>query len=211
MTAHPVVSAAAWIAGVFLLGAFPTGYCMAKRLKGVDIRREGSGNIGATNVFRTVGKGAGVATLLIDALKGWLPVWLSLRYFPGVLVPVLTGLAAVSGHTWSPFLGFKGGKGVATSAGVFAALLPVPTLAALLVFVTVMIASGYVSAGSVAAAAALPCAALLWHGPSARSALALGIGTLIILRHAPNIRRLIRGEEPPFRDRHDKPKEPRTP
>jgi acyl phosphate:glycerol-3-phosphate acyltransferase len=179
----------------YVLGAVPTGYLLARRLKGIDIRRVGSGNPGATNVFRTVGKAAGAATLLIDAGKGWLPVWLAQRAGPGDVLPVLCGLAAVAGHTWPVFLSFRGGKGVATSAGVFLALLPLPTLAALAAFGLGFGFSRHVSIGSLAGAAALAPAAFLLHGPGPAAALALALGVLVAVKHIPNIRRILRGEE----------------
>lgn len=185
----------AWILLGYLLGSLPTAYLVAKGLKGVDIRTVGSGNVGATNVFRTVGKGAGVATLAVDVLKGFLPVWLALRQAPGGLTAVLCGLAAVAGHTWSPFLRFHGGKGVATSAGVFLALLPWPTLGAVAVFVAGFRISGHVSVGSMAGAVALAAGAFYAEGVSPSSVLSLVLSLLILFRHIPNLRRLFKGEE----------------
>lgn len=187
--------ALAWVLLSYGLGSFPTAYLLVRWLTGQDIRRMGSGNPGATNVFRSVGKGAGAVTLAVDALKGWLPVWLCLRFFPGDWTAVLTGLATVAGHTWSPFLRFRGGKGVATSAGVFLALLPWTTLAALGVFALTLAASRHVSAGSLAAALILPPLAYWRHGLSPRAGLAAVVGLLVIMKHIPNIRRLMRGEE----------------
>lgn len=187
--------AVAYILLTYIIGSIPTGYLVARWLKGVDIRRVGSGNPGATNVFRTVGKTAGILTLLIDMLKGGAPVWAAMRYFETPLVPVLCGLAATVGHTWSLFLNFNGGKGVATSAGVFLALLPVPTLAAVLTFGLGFAVSRHVSVGSLVGAAVLAPVAFWRHGATLPSYLALALGVLIIVRHIPNIRRLIRGEE----------------
>jgi glycerol-3-phosphate acyltransferase PlsY len=187
------------IIGSFLAGAVPTAYLMGRALRCVDIRTLGSGNVGATNVFRTLGKGPGVATLLIDILKGFLPVLAALILMPGTLVPVFCGLAAVAGHTWTPFLGFKGGKGVATSAGVFLALTPWPAAAALLSFLVAFGFTRHVSVGSLTGAAVLPATSFLMHGPIPAFWLALAVGVIILVRHASNIRRLSRGEEPGFK------------
>lgn len=190
-----------WLFLSYLLGAAPTGYLLTRWLKGIDIRTVGSGNPGATNVFRSVGKGAGIATLALDLAKGWLPVWLVAYRNEAFVSPemnvlaALTGFAAVAGHTWSPFLRFRGGKGVATSAGVFLALIPGPTLAALAAFALGLGASKHVSVGSLAAAVTLPLAAFWTTGPTFASFLAAALGLLIIVKHIPNIRRLLRGEE----------------
>src|SRR5207248_39804 len=135
----------------------PTAYLMARWLKGIDIREHGSGNPGATNVFRVVGKAAGSATLAIDALKGYAPVLLVKHSMPQAqVVAVAVGLAAIVGHNWTVFLNFKGGKGVATSAGVFLALAPVPSAIALACFLAGFLISGHVSVGSIVAAASFP-------------------------------------------------------
>lgn len=191
--------AGAWILLGYALGSLPTAYWMGRALRGIDIRTVGSGNVGATNVFRSVGRGAGIATLLIDMVKGWLPVFLCLRLGPGGLVPVAVGVAAVVGHSGSPWVGFRGGKGVATSAGVFIALLPGPMLFAVLAFAVGFGFSRRVSVGSLLAAVTLPAVAF-WRGsPSAERNLALILGLFVIYKHIPNIRRLMRGEEPPVR------------
>jgi len=195
-----------WLVACYLVGSLPTGYLLGRFLKGIDIRQVGSRNPGATNVFRSVGKTAGIATLLIDIFKGWVVTWLSLRFFPGEFLPLLGGLAAVAGHSWSPFLSFRGGKGVATSAGVFFALLPTPTLAALTVFAVVFGLSHYVSAGSLAGAVALPSVALWLAGWGPRSGLALLVAALIVVKHIPNIRRLLKGEELAVRFTHEEKK-----
>ncbi len=189
----------------YVLGSIPTGYMMGKALKGVDIRRVGSGNPGATNVFRSVGKTAGIVTLVIDMVKGWAPVFLALHFTQGDTVPLLCGLMAVVGHTWSVFLNFNGGKGVATSAGVFWALLPLPTAAAFAAFGLGVAISKHISIGSLAGAVVLGPVALLTNAPSDRSILALGLGLLIVIRHIPNIKRLWRGEEISFMARPPEP------
>lgn len=184
-----------WVPAAYLIGSIPTAYLTARWAKGVDIRTVGSGNPGATNVFRSVGKTAGVITLILDALKGWAPVWLAAHFVSGDKVPVLCGLAAVAGHTWPLFLGFRGGKGVATSAGVFAALLPWAFSTALAVFIVGLAASRHVSVGSLAAAVTLPAAAFWKYGPVSASWLALAVGLLVLVRHTSNIKRLLQGKE----------------
>jgi acyl phosphate:glycerol-3-phosphate acyltransferase len=187
-----------WTLAGFLAGSIPTAYLVCRRMRGVDIRTLGSGNVGATNVFRTLGRGPGAATLTVDVLKGFIPVLLAARYSPGP-APVLTGLAAVAGHTWTPFLGFRGGKGVATSAGVFLALIPWAASAALSVFVILFMWTGHVSLGSLGAAAVLPAAAFLLYGSRPSCWLALCVCVLVSARHAPNIKRLLKGEEHGFK------------
>jgi acyl phosphate:glycerol-3-phosphate acyltransferase len=183
------------ILAAYLLGAVPTGYLVGRAFKGIDIRQVGSGNPGATNVFRTVGKTAGLLTLFIDVLKGFAPVWVALQTKGGSAVPVACGLAAVAGHTWSVFLGFKGGKGVATSAGVFGALLPLATLMALGAFILGFGLSRHVSVGSLSSAMVLPPAAFWQRGSSLEAYLASAVGVLVVVRHIPNVQRLLRGQE----------------
>jgi acyl phosphate:glycerol-3-phosphate acyltransferase len=179
----------------YLSGAIPSGYLIVRRMRGFDIRERGSGNPGAANVYRMAGTVPGLLTLAIDALKGYLPVWLALRHYPGLLVPMLCGAAAVVGHDWTIFLGFRGGKGVATSAGVFAALTPKALALAAAVFALSFAASGHISVGSMTAAAALPFLALASGAPGAFSALAAGSGLLILYKHIPNIQRLTQRKE----------------
>ena len=186
-----------WIPVCFLIGSFPTAYLVG-RLRGVDIRTVGSGNAGATNVFRTLGKAPGILTLSVDIVKGLVPVLLARSFFPLTAVPVISGLAAVAGHSWSPFLRFKGGKGVATSAGVFLGLAPWAGLLAIAVFLGVFLWTRTVSIGSLAAAAVLPTASFLLYGPAPASWLALTVTALVVVKHVPNIRRLLKGEELAF-------------
>lgn len=186
------------VAVAYLLGSIPTAYLMGWTLRGIDIRTVGSGNVGATNVFRTIGKVAGISTLLIDIAKGLLAVQLALIYRGGDFWPLVAGVAAVAGHSWSLWVNFRGGKGVATSAGVFLALLPGPMGIALLVFAVAFGVSRRVSVGSILAAGALPLAATLLGSPPARVILAVILSVVVIVRHIPNIRRLLRGEEPPL-------------
>ena len=180
----------------YLAGGIPTGFLLAKRLKGIDIREHGSGNPGAANVYRVVGRGAGAATLFVDALKGFLPVLLARHWYPGdYRMQIGCGALAIIGHVWTVFLGFRGGKGVATSAGVFLALLPKPTLGALGVFVLGVAATGHISVGSMAAAALFPFIALFFHEPAPLTWMAFAAGLLILVKHIPNFRRLVLGQE----------------
>ena len=189
--------------GAFLLGSIPTGYLVA-RAKGIDIRQHGSGNIGATNVFRTLGKPLGILVFFLDALKGFAAVWLALRYGgPSAWPPILAAVAAIAGHNYTPWLGFKGGKGIATSAGVLIALMPWAVLAIALVWFAVFFATRYVSLASISAAAALPAAVgALWFYGCGGSAPLLGFSLLIaalaIWRHRSNIERLMAGTEHRF-------------
>lgn len=187
------------ILGAFLAGSIPTGYLMGRWFKGVDIRQHGSGNLGAANVFRVLGTGAGIVTLAVDVVKGTIPVACA-RVWEGASgwFSILTGLAAIAGHNWTPFLGFHGGKGVATSAGVCLALLPGPCGIALAIFVLTLMLTRYVSLGSVAAATALPLVTWGMDRPMPLVVFAAMAGGLIIWRHLPNLRRLRRGEEPRF-------------
>lgn len=180
----------------YLAGGIPTGYLVVKRLKGYDIRTRGSGNPGTANVYRNAGTLAGVITLVVDALKGYSPVFLSLYFQPRrPELAIACGAAAIIGHNWTPLLGFKGGKGVATSAGVFAALLPQPMGATIVAFILAVKLSGHISLGSMTAAVALPIAALLM-GAQTAYCIAAGIsGALIIYKHIPNIKRLKENKE----------------
>ncbi len=188
-----------WIGGGYLAGSIPTGYLLGRWLKGVDIRRAGSGNVGATNVFRTVGTAAGFATLAIDMAKGFLPVAVMNQAGVTHPWPLAAGVAAVIGHTASPWVAFKGGKGVATSAGIFLALLPGPMVYALAAFVAGFGISRRVSVGSLSGAVVLPAAAWADGSPAPLLVLSAVVGVFVIVKHGPNIRRLWRGEEPPVR------------
>lgn len=179
----------------YLLGAIPVGYLMGKFLRGIDIRQHGSGNPGATNAFRVLGAGPGAVTFLLDTLKGLLPVLAAVRMGSSEATAVAVGMSAIAGHMYTIFLRFQGGKGVATSAGVFAALLPGPAGLALAAFAAVFGATGYVSLGSIVAAIVLPLSALLMDASPLRLFCALTIGAFIIYKHRPNIRRLIDGTE----------------
>lgn len=188
----------------YLLGSIPFGVFMAKLFGGADVRRSGSGNIGATNVARVVGPLAGILTLLLDTAKGFFAVWLAARWMHGeALAMVLAGLFAMLGHCFPIWLRFRGGKGVATAAGVFLALCPAATLATFILFLLVVGFWRYVSLASIAAAAALPLLIyLLWAPhfapPQSVTLISLAIAVLVIYQHRGNISRLARGEEPKF-------------
>ena len=224
----------------FLLGSIPFGLMIAKA-KGIDIRKHGSGNIGATNVFRIVGKKYGLSCLLLDALKGFIPVVIAInlvrftgkdpQFHIGLLDPfalilpaagqlkvqmvhVLSALAAVLGHNYSPWIGFKGGKGIATSAGVLIALMPAAVVLLLFVFLIVLLATRFVAVASMAAAASLPILThigarfhktpegiSLWEAGTWNKPLfffSLVIAILAIWKHRTNIQRLRDGTESKF-------------
>lgn len=227
----------------FLLGSIPFGLIIAKA-KGINIRDHGSGNIGATNVLRVIGKKYGITCLLLDALKGFIPVMIAVNLiqiagkghalhiaaldpfalvlpaaeqFKGQLVHVLTALAAVLGHNYSPWVGFKGGKGIATSAGVLLALMPAGIALLAVVWLIVFAVSRYVSLASIVAAAALPVIThigarfhhlnndklqpTLWQAGTWNKPLfffSVVIAVLAIWKHQANIRRLIAGTEHRF-------------
>lgn len=191
----------------YLVGSIPFGLLIAKRVAGVDLRAVGSGNIGATNATRVLGKKWGVIVLLLDALKGLLPTLLLPRLF--ALDPaeaandaVLAGVCAIVGHSYPVWLKFRGGKGVATSLGVVLILAPWGTLAAAALFAAVFAATRIVSLGSLTAAAGFAVFQWFWLQPEPWSAqkwsltaFSLGVPALIIMRHRSNVWRLLRGEE----------------
>jgi glycerol-3-phosphate acyltransferase PlsY len=178
------------------LGSIPTGLLVARWQKGVDIRRHGSGNIGMTNVLRAVGRGAAALTLVGDMVKGLIPVLLAQVWLASSWAIGLVALAAIVGHMYPLFADFHGGKGVATTLGGFMPLLPGPLLIAFVVFAASVAFRRQVSRGSLAAAAALPIAALLWGDPTAYGFYALVAAALIWFRHRDNIERLLAGTEP---------------
>ena len=183
----------------YLIGSIPTGYWLGKLWKGIDVRQHGSGNLGATNVFRVLGTGPGVITLLIDILKGAIPVLLVKHLYPQFMnLPIAAGIAAIVGHTTSMFVGFRGGKGVATSAGVFAALLPLPTAIAVGVFALSFALSRMVSISSILAALALSLAAFILSPERGLAYTAAAVACLVIWTHRGNIRRILDGTESRF-------------
>ncbi|HEY0710800.1 MAG TPA: glycerol-3-phosphate 1-O-acyltransferase PlsY [Polyangia bacterium] len=189
-----------WFAGLlllgsFLLGSFPTGLVFA-RARGVDLRKVGSGNIGATNVGRAMGRGWAITVLLLDAAKGLLPVLIARALGQSSWVVGLCGFAAIAGHSFSVFLGGRGGKGVATSLGAAVGLAPLPALGAFGVYALLFAIFRISSVGSLAAVVTFPI--LIWViGPRDPALIAFGVATaaLVILRHKDNLRRLIRREE----------------
>ncbi len=187
-------------AGAYLLGSIPTSFWVGRGVYGVDLRREGSGNLGATNTLRVLGARAAIPVLTVDVLKGWVPVAL----FPLLLAPgagegwmLVFGGAAVLGHVFSVGVGFRGGKGVATSTGVFLALAPWAFLVGLLVWVGTLALTRYVSLGSILAALVLPVAVALTphQGGSGTLAFTLALAAFVVFAHRTNIRRLLAGTE----------------
>lgn len=187
------------IAAAYLLGSVPTGLVLARVVGGVDIRTTGSGNIGATNVSRTLGWKVGVLTLVGDCLKGVVPVLVAYRLGCTEGWLALTGLAAFTGHIYTVFLRFKGGKGVATALGVFLALSPLSVLAALAVFGLVFWKWRYVSLASISAAAAMPLLVALIDRRGLIFLMSGVIALLVIWRHRENIQRLRLGTESKFK------------
>ena len=203
-----VVSYIALVVLAYLVGSIPTGFLVAKA-RGIDIRTVGSGNIGATNVMRTLGRTAGSLVLVADGLKGWAAVAL-LPDFVFMLfhIPhetnrreyyeILAGLAVVLGHNYTCWLHFKGGKGIATSAGVLAALVPLALVIVLALWILVFAATRYVSVASISAAFALPFATWLTHQSALRVIVTACMGALAIYKHRSNIERLMKGTESRF-------------
>ena len=185
---------AIWVVGAYLVGSVPFGYLIG-RARGVDVRTVGSKNIGATNVYRTVGKAWGLLAFLCDFLKGLLPTLAALRWGGEANLPVCVGLACVVGHTLTVFMRFRGGKGVATAFGMMIALLPYPTLAAFGVFVVTVWLSHYISLGSILAAATL--GVLAWVVPCTLflRLVVTAIAVFVIVKHRSNIVRLAKGCE----------------
>ncbi len=199
----------------YLLGSVPTGFLVAKA-KGVDIRNVGSGNIGATNVFRYLGKPAGIFVLLADALKGWLAVFVLARLVfnwfhtspnPEALewFAIVAGLSAVLGHNYTCWLHFKGGKGIATSAGVLVALVPWSLVIILSIWIIVFALTRYVSLASLAASFALPFAAWATKESFTMIFITGAMGALAIYKHKANIQRLLNGTESRFGPKKKEP------
>jgi glycerol-3-phosphate acyltransferase PlsY len=179
----------------YLLGAVPTGLLVARLVGGVDPRGAGSGNIGATNVGRTLGRTAGAVTLIGDALKGFIPTAWAYGALSSPWAVATVGLAAFLGHLYPLYLRFQGGKGVATGLGVFLAVAPGALFWAVVVFAVVVWRGGMVSLGSMAAAAMLPLICAFLQQPLAMVALALAVAALTIYRHRGNIERILAGTE----------------
>jgi glycerol-3-phosphate acyltransferase PlsY len=181
----------------YLLGSVPTGFLLGS-LAGVDVRKAGSGNVGATNVARVAGKKHGLLTLLGDTAKGFVPVFLAFQLGLGAVATGLVALAAFLGHLYPVFLKFQGGKGVATALGALLALAPAATLVLMVIFSLVAAASRTVSLASMVAATAAPVAIWLFGYPSAATGAGLLMALMVIWRHRDNIERLRAGVEPKF-------------
>lgn len=185
----------------YLLGAVPTSFWVGRAVYGVDLRREGSGNLGATNTLRVLGWRAALPVIVVDVAKGWLPVWL----FPRLDgVPwgwaLAYGAAAILGHVFSAWVRFRGGKGVATSAGVFLALAPLAVLAGFVVWLATVLATRIVSLGSILAALTVPVAVLFTphQGGDALVAFTVALALFVLWAHRANVVRLARGQEHRF-------------
>lgn len=193
--------------GAYLLGSIPTGFLVA-RTRGIDIRTVGSKNMGATNVFRVLGKGPGIVVLLVDALKGWVAVALA-RYvihshsaaggsLNEAFAPIVAGLFAILGHNYTCWLKFKGGKGIATSAGVMVALVPWALLISLSTWLVAFVTTRYVSIASIAGSAVLPVATWFTTRDLMLTAVTFLVAALAIYKHRANVQRLRNGTENRF-------------
>lgn len=186
----------------YLIGSIPTAYIFGRVLKGIDIREHGSGNAGATNVFRVIGKSPGIIVLIIDIIKGFVcATYLAsgFMYLAPVVRPemyrILLGLCAIAGHNWTVFLKFKGGKGVATSAGVVIGLIPKIFWLGFLVWLITFFITGFVSLSSIIAIVSVPIFTLAFGEPAEIVVFMCLLCLIIVYKHKANIRRLARGEE----------------
>jgi acyl phosphate:glycerol-3-phosphate acyltransferase len=184
----------------YLIGAFPTSLLIG-RLRGIDLRKHGSGNLGATNAFRVLGWKASAPVFIVDIFKGWFPTFFFPRW-DGIAAPELAlayGAAAIVGHVFSVYVRFKGGKGVATSTGVLLALAPAAVGVGLLLWAGLVYLTGYVSLASIVSALVVPVVIALVQGPGPILWLGIGLALFVVFAHRANIRRLLRGEEHRFR------------
>jgi len=184
----------------YLIGSIPTSYIFGKLIKNIDLRKHGSGNLGATNVFRVLGPRWGVVTLIFDILKGVVCVTIIPYFFVSNMVSVeelkiICGIFSIFGHIWTVFLGFKGGKGVATSTGVFFGICWQATLVCAILFGIIFYFSRYVSLGSIVAAIALPVFIQIFSGNREYLIVSIIIAALVIIKHKTNVKRLIAGTE----------------
>jgi acyl phosphate:glycerol-3-phosphate acyltransferase len=191
------------VLAAYFIGAFPTSYVVGRAARGIDLRQHGSGNLGATNAFRVLGWKAALPIFILDSAKGFVPVFFFTRIdgAPLAVWALAYGAAAIIGHVFSIYVGFRGGKGVATGAGVFLALAPVAVLIGLGIWMVLVFATGYVAVGSIAAAATLPLLVALSGAAPEVLALSVILAVFVIYAHRANIRRLARGEEHRFRGR----------
>lgn len=177
----------------YLVGSIPSAYLIG-RLKGIDIKQHGSGNVGATNAFRVLGKGPGILVLIMDSLKGIIGVFLA-REAGGLWFVVPAAFMVMIGHSYSLFLKFKGGKGVATGTGIFLALAPLTVGIELIIFFVIVAISKYVSLGSIVVAATIPITMYFVGDPLPVRILGFLAAALVIYRHIPNIKRIVEGTE----------------
>jgi len=184
------------VLAAYAIGSIPFALILARRWGTGDLRHIGSGNLGAANVWRTTGAAAGILVALLDIAKGALGVVVAERLNSGAAAPAAAGVAAVVGHVYPVWLGFRGGKGVATSCGVFAVLAPLAVLPALAIFFLSVWITKYISAGSVAASVALPPLAYATGSPRPVVAAAAAVAALILFRHRSNLKRVRAGTEP---------------
>jgi len=185
----------------YLCGAIPFAYILSKVFKKIDIRKCGSGNPGATNVFRSVSKPLGVLTFFLDALKGFIPVYFASIVHQSVYFVLAVAFVTLLGHVFTVFLKFKGGKGVATGCGIFVAFAPIVTLICFMVFTLVLFLSKYVALSSITAAISLPICLAFFQYPDIIILFACLVAVLVIIRHISNIRRIIKGTESKVSDK----------
>ena len=185
----------------YLLGAIPTSLIVGKLVRGIDLRQQGSGNLGATNTYRVLGWKAALPVFIVDVGKGWLPTHFFPRWDNAVASEwaLAYGAAAILGHVFSVYVRFKGGKGVATSAGVLLALTPLAVGVAMVVWMFIVFTTGYVSLGSIISAVLVPAIVFFAQGPGPVLWLTLALAAFVIFAHRANIRRLLRGQEHSFR------------
>lgn len=188
------------LAAAYLLGGIPTSFLVARAVKGIDLREHGSGNLGATNAFRVLGWKPAVPIFIVDIAKGWFPTAFFAAWdgATGMAWTLAYGVAAVLGHVFSPYFGFRGGKGVATGAGVFLALAPLAVAIGLTVWIALVATTGYVSLASITAAIVLPIAIVSFQGTGPIFWLSLALALFVLVSHRANIGRLLRGEEHRF-------------
>lgn len=197
------------VLAAYFVGAFPTSYVVGRAVRGIDLRQHGSGNLGATNAFRVLGWKAATPIFVLDIAKGFIPAYLFARVDGSTIAAwaLAYGAAAIVGHVFSVYVGFRGGKGVATGAGVFLALAPLAVLMGVVLWLLLVLTTGYVSVASIAAAAAIPPLAALTGAPGEVVLFAIVLAAFVIIVHRANIRRLLRGEEHRFRRRRTAPQE----
>jgi len=196
-----MASAAFWLLASYFLGAIPTSHLVSRIFAKIDLRQHGSGNLGATNLYRVLGWKYAIPVALFDIAKGAIPVLVfAPRASGSVRFALACGVAAIVGHVFSVFVGFKGGKGVATAAGVMLGLTPLALGVAALVWMVLVLLTGYVSLGSIVAAAVLPLGVYLLEGPIQQEILWIDVAIAagVIALHRRNIQRLIKGTENRF-------------